>query len=268
MSNLPQSTPFSVIAEERSNSTKQQQTKQTKQTKQTMKTSTNTTNTTKTKNRNSRASANTISAGAYGRASRIVIHVANGRVPSTAAHETSVEDKTTEMLGSMEGRKKLLTDIGFGLQVDIAQKITACLLEMETRHDWKPSQGRECLNELAGKELCPTDADFLKLVESRMVNEAVGLFLADPLESPFETVWGNHLTTLGQIEVLSGDLTLAREGLYEHYEKAAAILIKRWGFTEAIASALPKKDSGIGCDWKVAVKFIRKNPAMKKWASL
>ena len=233
-----------------------------------MKTKTKTIITTKTKNRNSKTSAKIISADAYGRASRIVIHVANGRVPSAPTPEDTVEDKTVEMLGSTEGREKLLADIGFGLQVDIAEKITTCLLEMKTLHNWKPSQGRERLNELAGKKLRPTDANFLYLVESRMVKEAVELFTSDLLESPFETVWGNHLTTLGQIEILSGDLTLAREGLYEHYEKAAAILIKRWGFTEAIASALSKTNSGIGSDWKVAVKIIRKNPAMKKWASL
>ena len=265
MSNLPQSTPFSVSAEERSNSTKQKQTKQTTQTKQTMKANTTTT---KTPNRNSKPSAKIISADAYGRASRIIIHFANGRSPSPAADEDSAEHETIEMLSSMDGREKLLADIGFDLQVDIAEKITTCLLEMKALHNWKPSQGRERLDELAGKVLPPIDADFLKLVESRMVKEAVDLFTSDLLESPFETVWGNHLTILGQIEILSGDLTLAREGLYEHYEKAAAILIKRWGFTETIAFALPKKCAGFDSDWKVAMKVIRKNPAMKKWASL
>ena len=233
-----------------------------------MKTKTKANQTAKAKNRNSKASAKMISVDAYGRASRIVIHVANGRAPSTAAYDDSVDDKTIEMLGSMDGREKLLADIGFGLQVDIAEKITTCLLEMKSLHNWKPSQGRERLDELAGKKLRPTDANFLYLVESRMVKEAVDLFTSDLLESPFETVWGNHLTILGQIEILSGDLTLAREGLYEHYEKAAAILIKRWGFTETIAFALPKKCAGFDSDWKVAMKVIRKNPAMKKWASL
>ena len=65
-------------------------------------------------------------------------------------------------------KEKLLADIGFGLQVDIAEKITTCLLEMKTLHNWKPSQGRERLNELSRRPgWFPTAGQLLDWLRAR-----------------------------------------------------------------------------------------------------